>query len=178
MRTFYLLFGFLALCAESRAQLPVGREPHHKVVLDNRYLRLLEGNIPAGDTTTAHLHSANSLVVFLSPSTFGIRVVGDKPVITTVKAGDTKYAAYGDKPVDHIVWNQGPGPFHFFVVETKQKAIADTTIHVGPGKSVYLPPVTRARLLIALPSDKYRFFPPGTPVNLDNAGTYLVVEIK
>ena len=117
MRNNYLLFTLLILSTSLEAQLPVSREPHHKVVLENQYLRLLEGRVPMNDTTPAHIHAANSVVIFLSHSTFGIRVIGDKPVIATVNPGDLKYVAYGDKPVNHLVWNQTPTLFHFFVVE-------------------------------------------------------------
>jgi hypothetical protein len=117
----------LLLATRLEAQLPVNREPHHKVILENSYLRLLEGNIPVNDTTAAHQHAANSVVIFLSHSTFGIQVIGDKPVITTVNTGDMKYVAYGDKPVVHIVWNQTPTPLHFFVVElAKHPATRDS----------------------------------------------------
>src|ERR1700684_3986832 len=64
------------------AQLPVEREPHHKVIQENPYYRLLEGKVTGGDTTPAHVHAANSVVIFLSHSTFGIQVICDKPVIT------------------------------------------------------------------------------------------------
>lgn len=112
----FLLLGFLFYTAAD-AQLPVGKEPHHKVILQNAYFRLLDGHIPAHDTTPAHLHAANSVVIFLSGSRFGIQTAGDRPVITDVHAGDMKYADYGDKPVTHTVWNESPSMFHFYVVE-------------------------------------------------------------
>src|SRR5580698_6883479 len=115
-----LLSTALLLSGSLHAQLPVSRERHHKVIQENPYYRLLEGKIPAGDTTPAHVHGANSVVIFLSHSTFGIQVIGGKPVITTVTPGDIKYVAYGDKPVNHIVWNQTPPLFHFYDVELKR----------------------------------------------------------
>jgi len=152
------------------AQLPVNREPHHKVIFENSYLRLLEGTIPVNDTTAAHLHAANSVVVFLSHSTFGIEVVGEKPVITTVSPGDLKYVAYGDKPVNHIVWNQTPPVFHFFVAELskrppakdscstlsqpgatlqwQQKSVTAYYLEISDSQSCRLPPSGCARLLI------------------------------
>jgi hypothetical protein len=111
------------LSARLEAQLPVSREPHHTVILENQYLRMLEGKIPMNDTTAPHVHAANSVVIFLSHSTFGIQIVGDKPVITTVNPGDLKYVAYGDKPVNHIVWNQTAPLFHFYVVELAKKPV-------------------------------------------------------
>lgn len=106
-----------ALYAPAYAQLPVAAEKHHHLLLQNDYLRILDGHIPTRDTTPEHLHAANSVVVFLSLSTFGIRKPGEAPVVATVQPGDMKYADYGDKPVNHIVWNESPSMFHFYVVE-------------------------------------------------------------
>jgi hypothetical protein len=117
MSTPWLLL-LLLCCNLATAQLlPDDREPHHKVIFENRYLRLLEGRVPDHDTTLPHTHTANSVVIFLSPSTFGIRVPGRPPVITQVNPGDMKYVDYGDKPVYHIVWNQAEPEFHFLVAE-------------------------------------------------------------
>lgn len=68
-----------------------------------------------------HVHAANSVVVFLSHSRFGIRPAGGTPVVTEVQPGDLRYADYGDKPVTHIVWDEGPGDFHFYVVELRKR---------------------------------------------------------
>jgi hypothetical protein len=169
----WLLLPALFSCHLVIAQLPVSREPHHKVIFENKYLRLLEGTIPVNDSTPAHLHAANSVVVFLSHSTFGIRVVDkkpEKPVITTVGRGDMKYAAYGDKPVTHIVWNQTPSVFHFFVAELskrppakdscpilsqpgvgfqwQQKAVTAYYLDIPNNQPYHLPPSGCARLLI------------------------------
>jgi hypothetical protein len=111
-----LLSGFL-FYNSTDAQLPVAGEQHHKVVLQNDYVRVLEGRVPAHDTTPPHLHAANSVVVFLSHSRFGIQKTGEKPVVTDVDRGDMKYVDYGDKPVTHIVWNETAPLFHFLVVE-------------------------------------------------------------
>ena len=201
MRKLQHLFVLLLLAARLEAQLPVDRETHHKVILENPYFRLLEGNIPANDTTTAHQHAANSVVIFLSHSTFGIRTIGDKPVIATVNPGDLKYVAYGDKPVVHLVWNQTPPLFHFFVVElAKHPVTSDScpilsqasvtlrlheprvnaySIDLSGTKSLHLKPAPCARLLIEpLPPNQYKFFPPKTPIDLNGAARYILLEIN
>lgn len=218
-----LLSTTLLLAGRLTAQLPVSREPHHKVIQVNHYYRLLEGKVPAGDTTPAHLHAANSVVIFLSHSTFGIRLAGGKPVLTTVNPGDLKYADYGDHPVNHIVWEQGPSPLHFFVVELPRTPAAaastpaakDTcsilsqpgltlrfhqprvngyTLDLAAGQTCHLAPSSCARLLVAitgtataaitsanttpLSPNQYRFFPPGTRINLSGAGRCTLLDIK
>ena len=99
------------------AAVPVDHERHHRVVLQNAGIRVLEGLVLLNDTTPMHIHAANSVVVFLSHSRFGIQLAGEPPVITEVKAGDMRYSAYGDHPVTHTVWDEGPEDFHFYVVE-------------------------------------------------------------
>lgn len=165
-----LLLPALLNCRFLVAQLPVSQESHHKVIFENSYARILEGTIPVNDTTPSHIHAANSVVVFLSHSTFGIRVTGEKPVITTVSPGDIKYVSYGDKPVTHIVWNQTPPVLHFFVVELskrstatdscptisqpgitfqwRQKSVAAYYMDIPDNQPYHLPPSGCARFLI------------------------------
>ncbi len=126
---YFLLSGFL-FCNIASAQLPVSEEPHHKVVLENEYVRILKGHIPFRDTTLAHLHAANSVVVFLSKSTFAIQIVGEGPVVTTVSPGDAKYVAYGEKPVNHRVWNESAPMFHFIVIEMLKKHPGNDTCSI------------------------------------------------
>lgn len=164
MRKFCLCLVLVFCGVAVLAQLPVSQEPHHSIVLENAYVRVLEGRIRTNDSTPAHLHAANSVVVFLSASTFGIATAGDgiatagdgigtagdKSVITTVRPGDLKWAAYGDKPVNHIVWNQTPGDFHFLVVElAPHRQVDSSRLVVGAGIS-RLGRVAGARLLIVI----------------------------
>jgi hypothetical protein len=127
MANFYLFIPVLLFHNSVTAQVPVDQEPHHKVVFENEYIRLIDGHIPAQDTTLAHTHAANSVVVFLSKSTFGIQDAGEKPVVTQVNPGDMVYRSYGEKPVNHTVWDQGIPVFHFLVVELVKQHSGDDT---------------------------------------------------
>jgi hypothetical protein len=122
-----LILLILVFTGDVAAQVPVHEDPFHKVVLENEYLRLIDGRVPALDTTIMHTHEANSVVVFLSESTFGIQNIGEKPAVAKVKPGDVVYRAYGDTPVNHKVWDKSNSLFHFWVVELrKQRASGDT----------------------------------------------------
>jgi hypothetical protein len=164
-----LLLPALLSCQFLAAQVPVSQEPHHKVIFENSYARILEGHIHVNDTTPFHIHAANSVVIFLSHSTFGIQTAGEKPAITSVNPGDIKYAAYGDKPVTHIVWNQTPPVFHFLVVELskhphpdscpsisqpglslqwRQKSVTAYYLDIPDNQPYQLPPTGCARFLI------------------------------
>lgn len=172
------------------AQVPVEKEAHHKIVLDNEWVRVLDGQVPPHDTTPVHVHSANSVVIFLSKTNLGIQVTGQQPVVTPVAAGDIRYVDYGDKPVTHIVWDQGDAMLHFLVVELKQqKAAADSCpmgsrLDIKPrlqqkrvsaydwlvaaGTQGELPDVACAQMLIVPATGKFSFFPPNAPVQFSN----------
>jgi hypothetical protein len=139
----YFLLGAFLFCNSAAAQSPVPvstpdkvvaerDEPHHKVVFENEYVRLVEGHVQDHDTTLAHIHAANSVVVFLSKSTLGIQLTGEKPVVTDVNPGDMVYRAYGDKPITHIVWNQSKPVLHFMVVEMTDKKRGNDTCAILP----------------------------------------------
>ena len=121
----YLFLPLLLFCRSGAAQPPASQEAHHKVVFENEYVRILDGHVPAHDTTPAHVHSANGVVVFLSASPLAIQVLGGQPVLSMVHPGDMRYVNYGDKPVTHVVWTDGPGELHFLVVELKREGTGD-----------------------------------------------------
>jgi|HubBroStandDraft_6_1064221.scaffolds.fasta_scaffold178838_2 hypothetical protein len=114
------------------AQVPVREEPHHKVVLENQYVRLIDVHIAPNDTTSIHTHEVSSVIVFLTTSTIGTQIIGEKPVINDVKPGQTNYGAYGDKKVTHRVWNQGGSLFHVMDIElVKQQTGHDTCLTIN-----------------------------------------------
>src|SRR5258708_37371448 len=121
----YLFLPLLFFCRSGAAQVPASQEAHHKVVFENEYVRILDGHVPAHDTTPAHVHSANGVVVFLSNSPLAIQPFGGQPVISTVHPGEMRYVNYGDKPVTHVVWTDGPGELHFLLVELKRDGTGD-----------------------------------------------------
>ena len=104
------------------AQVPVREEPHHKPVLENDYVRLLDVHIKPGDTTLYHIHAAPSVMVHITKSTIGIQVKG-KPVSppAEVSPGETKFAAYDKNPVTHRVYNAGKNVFHVMDIELVKK---------------------------------------------------------
>lgn len=205
MRKYWLL-GLLSGCFHCQlilAQAPVrlNKERHHRVVLNNAYIRVLDGLVKLQDTTPMHVHAANSVVVFLSDSRFGIQVAGQQAVITTVKKGEMRYSAYGDKPVTHIVWDEGPEDFHFLVVELAKTGVgADSCVRlsqpgldrqwhqgvvtayywdIGQGRSYVLPASDCAFLLIDLTHHNWlHFFPPGQGFTVKGKARYILLQLQ
>lgn len=115
----FLLFG---LYNDLHAQVPVIKEPHHKPVLVNDYVRLLDVHINPHDTTQYHIHAAPSVMVMLSNSTIGIQKYGEAPAAPgNVTAGTTSFVDYAKNPVTHRVFNTGKNVFHVMDIELAKK---------------------------------------------------------
>ncbi|HEY4874098.1 MAG TPA: hypothetical protein VIH86_00870 [Puia sp.] len=119
--TVNLFFSIFLFAKSVFAQVPVRNEPHHKVVLENDYVRLIEVHINPHDTTLTHIHAAPSVIVFLSKSTIGTQIVGAQPSIAEVMPAQTSYAAYDERPITHRVWNDGDSVFHVMDIELAKK---------------------------------------------------------
>src|ERR1700759_3188819 len=103
---------------ELHAQVPVIKEPHHKPVLVNNYVRLLDVHINPGDTTLYHIHAAPSVIVMISNSIIGIQKLGESPLAPgNVTAGTTSFVDYRKNPVTHRVYNSGNNIFHVMDIE-------------------------------------------------------------
>jgi hypothetical protein len=126
----YLFILAICGCPVANAQIPEVKEPHHKIVFENKYIRLIDLQIKPGDTTLMHTHDAASVVVFLTKSTFAIENQGQPAVKTDVEPGNTVYRNYDEKPVTHRVWILGALLFRCFVVEIKKAPFSRDTCFV------------------------------------------------
>lgn len=119
---------FFILCNAAQAQVPVIKEPHHKPVLVNDYVRLLDVHLNAGDTTQYHIHAAPSVIVMISKSVIGMQKLGEAPSVPSqVLPGQTSFIAYDKNPVTHRVYNSGDNVFHVMDIElAKQAPSADS----------------------------------------------------
>jgi hypothetical protein len=108
------------------AQVPVREEPHHKPVLENNYVRLLDVHIKPGDTTLYHVHAAPSVIVHITKSLIGIQVMG-QPITPSTQTlpGQTKFVDYDKNPVTHRVYNSDKTLFHVMDIELVKKEPAN-----------------------------------------------------
>ena len=117
-----ILFLLLMICSGLYAQVPVRQEPHHKTLLINNYVRLLDVHIKPGDTTLYHTHAAPSIMVHLTKSIIGIQMMGQAIMPPSeVLQGKTSFAAYDVKPITHRVYNAGKNVFHVMDIELVKK---------------------------------------------------------
>ncbi|MGI8951094.1 MAG: hypothetical protein ACR2FN_05875 [Chitinophagaceae bacterium] len=119
---YFFAVSLIIMCSNILAQVPVREEPHHKMVLENDYVRLLDVHIKPGDTTLYHVHAAPSVMVHITKSTIGSQIMGEAVIPPAeVLAGQTRFAAYDEKPITHRVFNDGTNVFHVMDIELVKK---------------------------------------------------------
>src|SRR5689334_94619 len=62
-----------------QSQLLVHEEPRHKPIFQNDKIRILNVQLPPGDTTQYHLHHTPSVFLFFTSSTVGSQLQGAAP---------------------------------------------------------------------------------------------------
>ena len=122
MRYFAFLSFFCFPVSITYAQIPVEKDPFHKIVFENESVRVLDLSVGKNDTTTDHIHSAASVVVFVTESSLAIQAPGTEPVITKVEPGEVIYRAYDETPVTHKVWSDDGSIMRCIVIELKKSS--------------------------------------------------------
>ena len=113
-----LLFSLLASLHASDQPVPVVKEPYHKPVFENEYVRMIDVQIPVGVTTWYHIHDVPSVIVYLTKSSNASQTwgaAGTTPRHTT--PGDSRYAPYDTTPLTHRVTNTGTNLFRVYDIE-------------------------------------------------------------
>ncbi len=100
------------------AQVPVSKEPHHPIVFENNRVRLLNVQLPPGDTTAWHLHSTPSVFILFTTTKTGSQLINKEPAFSTSTAGNILFENL-DTPHTrtHRVWNMDPAVFHVMDIE-------------------------------------------------------------
>jgi hypothetical protein len=108
-----LLFS-AALPAQAPVAVPVGKEPHHHLVLENEYVRVFRVSVPPHDATLLHQHDLPYVYVSLGPADF-INAVAGKPEAHVVMAdGQVGYSRGG---FAHIARTDAGSPFDNVTIE-------------------------------------------------------------
>lgn len=124
-----LLF-LLAASVAIAAQIPVTEEPRHRVTFTNAQLRILDVNIPGGDTSLDHRHDLDIATVSMGDGAQTRTQSGKEPwsAVRPARAlGSANVTEYAGKPGSHRVQNVGKIPYRLFAVENLKKSGWSTT---------------------------------------------------
>jgi quercetin dioxygenase-like cupin family protein len=99
------------------AQVQVSKEPLHKKVLENKYLRLLDVWIKPGDTTLFHIHSTPSLFLHFTSTVVCVQIKGAEWTKDRNKEGNAFYRTFVNDTLVHRVSNCDTVPFHVSDIE-------------------------------------------------------------
>jgi hypothetical protein len=161
------------LCAAERPLL-ARDEPRHKVVFENNYVRVIDVQIPAGKETLYHLHDIASVIVYITKTTNESQTFGESTwTPRTIAPGDSRYAPYDEKPLNHRVRNPGPGLFRVYDIELLHSRLTSEAFALAESPALRAQwQQKRARsLTLRLAPEGHRTVPPGPCA-------YLLVQIS
>jgi hypothetical protein len=158
-----ILFCFLLLWVlQVNAQDPVAvsKEPLHKNVFENQYLRVLDVRIAPGDTTLFHKHETPSVFISLHPVKTGSQVIIEEGAATVLSL-DRKitFEGFYKSPRIHRVWNEDTSEFHVMDIEilTKGNQNAEPVISIDRFTQLFDAPPVRAYRLTLKANQKVSF---------------------
>ena len=104
--------------SEPSTPVPVQREPHHHVMFENQYVRVLNVEIPPGESTFFHTHAHDNLAVRITDGLSQTQVRDQEWVpASQVKAGSVVFSEGSRKPYTHRVKNLGTSTYRVIDVE-------------------------------------------------------------
>ena len=99
------------------AQVQVSKEPKHKKVLENKYVRLLDVRMQPGDTSMFHIHSTPSVFVHFTTTVVCSQIKGKEWVTAKNTQGYAWFRSFLNDTLVHRVSNCDTVPFHVTDVE-------------------------------------------------------------
>src|SRR3954468_979963 len=104
MSALYACLGvlMLGLSPAARPQMPVHREPLHRVAFENAILRVLDVTYGDGETSQDHIHANDIAIVCINGCELRTRPLsGQWSEATARRPGETTATAYAGQPVTH-----------------------------------------------------------------------------
>jgi quercetin dioxygenase-like cupin family protein len=114
------------------AQVQVSKEPLHKKVLENNYIRLLDVWVKPGDTTQFHVHSLPSVFLHFTTSSISTQVKGKEWIKDQNTEGKLLYKPFGKDSIIHRVTNCDTKPYHVTDMELLSAYESRFPFHVLP----------------------------------------------
>ncbi|MFB9844143.1 hypothetical protein [Mucilaginibacter ginsenosidivorans] len=113
----FCLSVLLIVSANLVAQVQVRYEPRHHNVLENKYFRVLDVNIPPHDTTLQHIHSTPSVILFFTNTVSATQNRGGSWESGKSVAGNVFYRNFARDTVIHRVSNWDTTNYHVTDIE-------------------------------------------------------------
>ena len=88
----FLLVVVLLFSQAGPKVVPLGDEPRHHVVFQNKYVRVIDAAIAPGDTTLFHTHSVNNVPVVIAGGDLRTEILGGKITESSVETGGAWFA--------------------------------------------------------------------------------------
>lgn len=102
--------------------IAVSKEPFHKNVFENEYVRVLDVRFGPGDTTQFHKHETPSVFISLHPVRTGSQVIVEDGSATVLSLDRRiTFESFSKSPRIHRVWNMDTSVFHVMDVEVLTK---------------------------------------------------------
>jgi quercetin dioxygenase-like cupin family protein len=101
------------------AQVPANKEPHHRTTFENAQFRILDVNVPPGETTLEHSHNLDIATVSMTSGTdTRVQVSGQSWTVRPRRPlGHAETNEYFGKPLIHRLETTGTTPYNLFAVE-------------------------------------------------------------
>lgn len=103
---------FLLITSHLFSQVPVSKEPKHRPVFQNEYVRLLDVVLQPGDTTQFHIHSTPSLFLHFTKTNVGTQIKGQEWIKDVNTPGKAWYRSFTPDILVHRVTNCDTVLFH------------------------------------------------------------------
>ena len=117
LKTALLLTILFLQTAVVTAQVQVSKEPRHKNVLENKYIRLLDVWMKPGDTSMLHIHSTPSLFLHFTNTAVCVQIKGEAWKKNKNTEGNASYTSFLNDTLVHRVSNCDTVPFHVTDIE-------------------------------------------------------------
>ena len=113
---FVLLLSQQLFAQALQTGVPLEQEPHHRIVFENKNVRIYDALIPPGAVTLFHTHSADSVAVAIHSGKGTNEFLGKAAVDITAVTGN---AGFSKATYTHRVGNVGSTPLRFVGAEVK-----------------------------------------------------------
>lgn len=129
---FFIIFFIQTFLSVAQTVVPVSKEPYHRNVFENEFVRVLDVHLMPGDTTQFHKHETPSVFIVINPARTGSEVIMEETKATALASdASISFEGFYIKPRIHRVWNKDTVEFHVMDVEvlTKGYGKADAPVH-------------------------------------------------